>query len=73
MIPQPDGILNTWRGIQSFPTRDWIHFPLLETFGRDLDTKLLRGKPQSMKEYYVLLSMYDTIKDVEQTYAHVGL
>jgi len=67
--PQPDGVFDYVEGYTVFSQFSRVMFPVLEPFGRDLDTIAFAGQPQSLKNKYVFYQLYDTIKAVAQTYA----
>jgi cell surface protein SprA len=69
--PQPDGIFDYLEGYTVLSSQGKVIFPLLEPFGRDLDSIAFQGAPQSLKDKYVYYQLYDTIKAVAQTYANV--
>jgi cell surface protein SprA len=69
--PQPDGIFDYIDGFTILPQLGRVVFPLLEPFGRDLDTLAFAGMPQATKNKYVYYQLYDSIKAIAQTYANV--
>ncbi|HXB96362.1 MAG TPA: cell surface protein SprA, partial [Puia sp.] len=69
--PGPDGIFDYIEGLTVMSSQGRIIFPVLEPFGRDLDTLAFAGAPQSQKDKYVFYQLYDTIKAVAQTFANV--
>jgi len=69
--PGADGIFDYIEGLTVISTQGRVIFPVLEPFGRDLDTLAFAGQPQSLKNKYVFYQLYDTIKAVAQTYANV--
>ncbi|HLZ89405.1 MAG TPA: cell surface protein SprA, partial [Puia sp.] len=69
--PGADGIFDYIEGLTVISNQGRIIFPVLEPFGRDLDTLAFSGAPQSLKNKYVFYQLYDTIKAVAQTYANV--
>lgn len=69
--PGPDGIFDYIEGLTVVSSQGRIIFPVLEPFGKDLDTLAFAGSPQSLKDKYVFYELYDTIKAVAQTYANV--
>ena len=69
--PGPDGIFDYIEGLTVNSSQGRIIFPVLEPFGRDLDTLAFAGQPQSLKNKYVFYQLYDTIKAVAQTFANV--
>jgi cell surface protein SprA len=69
--PGSDGIFDYIEGLTVISSQGRIIFPVLEPFGRDLDTLAFAGSPPSLKNKYVFYQLYDTIKAVAQTYANV--
>jgi cell surface protein SprA len=69
--PGPDGVFDYMEGLTVMSSQGRIIFPVLEPFGKDLDTLAFAGAPQSLKDKYVFHQLYDTIKAVAQTYANV--
>ncbi|HXB08304.1 MAG TPA: cell surface protein SprA, partial [Puia sp.] len=69
--PGSDGIFDYIEGITVISNQGRIIFPVLEPFGRDLDTLAFAGSPQTLKDKYVFYQLYDTIKAVAQTFANV--
>jgi cell surface protein SprA len=71
--PQPDGVFDYIEGFTILPTQ-WavLIFPVLEPFGRDLDTLAFAGQPTAMKRKYVYYQLYDSIKAIAQTYANLN-
>jgi cell surface protein SprA len=70
--PQPDGVFDYVEGFTVLPQQGRIIFPVLEPFGRDLDTLAFAGLPQSVKRKYVYYALYDSIKAIAQTYANLN-
>ena len=68
--PQPDGIFDYLEGFTIVSQQARIIFPLLEPFGRDLDSLAFKNS-QSVKQNYVFTQLYDTIKEVARTFANV--
>jgi cell surface protein SprA len=69
--PGPDGIFDYIEGLTVMSSQGRVIFPVLEPFGKDLDTLAFAGAPQSLKDKYVFYQLYDTIKAVAQTFANV--
>jgi cell surface protein SprA len=69
--PGADGIFDYIEGLTVISNQGRIIFPVLEPFGRDLDTLAFSGASQALKQKYVFYQLYDTIKAVAQTYANV--
>ncbi|MBL0882081.1 MAG: cell surface protein SprA [Chitinophagaceae bacterium] len=70
--PQPDGVFDFIDNFTVLPQTGKIIFPVLEPFGRDLDTLAFSGLPVSVKNKYVYYSLYDSIKAIAQTYANLN-
>jgi len=68
--PQPDGVFDYVEGYTVVSSQAKIIFPVLEPFGRDLDSLAFK-KSQPLAPNYVFYQLYDTIKVVAQTYAAV--
>jgi cell surface protein SprA len=69
--PQPDGQFDFVSDYTIFPQYGRIVFPLLEPFGRDLDTLAFANSPDSIRKKYVFKQLYDSIKAIAQTYANL--
>ena len=69
--PQPDGIFDFIEGFTIISSQARIIFPLLEPFGRDLDSVAFAGATQDLKNKYVYYPLYDTIKEIARTYANL--
>lgn len=70
--PQPDGVFDYIEGFTVLTQYSRIVFPLLEPFGRDLDSAAFRNSPQDLKDKYVYYPLYDTIKSIAETYANLN-
>jgi cell surface protein SprA len=68
--PQPDGMFDYIEGKTILSQQARIIFPLLEPFGRDLDT-LAFTNSQGIKDKYIYYPLYDTIKEIAKTYANL--
>jgi cell surface protein SprA len=68
--PQPDGVFDYVEGFTVVSSQARIIFPLLEPFGKDMDSLAFKNS-QSLKKDYVFTQLYDTIKEVAKTYAQV--
>ncbi|HZF63749.1 MAG TPA: cell surface protein SprA, partial [Chitinophagaceae bacterium] len=66
--PQPDGVFDYVEGFTVISPQSRIIFPVLEPFGRDLDTAILPAQRNSILYY----PLYDTIKAIAQTFAHLN-
>ncbi len=69
--PQPDGIFDYIEGFTVLSSSGRIIFPVLQPFGKDLDTLAFAGASTALKQKYVFYQLYDTIKAVAQTFANV--
>jgi cell surface protein SprA len=70
--PQPDGVFDYIEGFTILPQMGRVVFPVLEPFGKDLDTLAFTGLPQATKDKYVYYQLYDSIKAIAQTFANVN-
>jgi cell surface protein SprA len=69
--PQPDGVFDFIEGYTMISNQARVIFPLLEPFGRDLDSIAFQGTTQDIKDKYVFQPLYDTIKEIAKTYANL--
>ena len=69
--PGPDGIFDYIEGFTVLSSSGRIIFPVLQPFGKDLDTLAFAGASTALKQKYVFYQLYDTIKAVAQTFANV--
>lgn len=69
--PLPDGVFDYLEGFTVISSQARIIFPLLEPFGRDLDSAAFQGSPQPLKDQYIYYPLYDTIKEIARTYANL--
>ncbi|MEO6000303.1 MAG: cell surface protein SprA, partial [Chitinophagaceae bacterium] len=69
--PQPDGVFDYIEGFTIISSQARIIFPLLEPFGRDLETIAFTGATQDIKNKYIYYPLYDTIKEIAKTYANL--
>ena len=65
-IPQPDGVFDYVEGFTVVSSQARIIFPLLEPFGKDLDSLAFKNS-QSLAKDYIFHQLYDTIKEVAKT------
>jgi len=70
--PQPDGVFDYIDGFTVLPQMGRVVFPVLEPFGKDLDTLAFSGVPTAIKAKYVYYQLYDSIKAIAQTYANLN-
>ncbi len=68
--PMPDGLFDYVEGFTILSQQGKIIFPVLEPFGKDLDTLAFAGQPANIKNKYVYYQLYDSIKAIAQTYAN---
>jgi cell surface protein SprA len=68
--PQPDGRFDYIEGKTIFSQQARVMFPVLEPFGKDLDSIAFRNSP-GLKDKYVFFPLYDTIKEIAKTYANL--
>lgn len=69
--PMPDGVFDYIEGFTVISNQARIIFPLLEPFGRDLDSVAFQGVSQDIKDKYIFQPLYDTIKEIAKTYANL--
>jgi cell surface protein SprA len=69
--PLPDGVFDYLEGFTVISNQARIIFPLLEPFGRDLETAAFATQPQDVRDRYVYYPLYDTIKEIAKTYANL--
>lgn len=69
--PLPDGVFDYIEGFTVRSDQARIIFPLLEPFGRDLDSVAFANASQEIKNKYVYYPLYDTIKEIAKTYANL--
>lgn len=69
--PQPDGVFDFIDSFTVLSRQGKIIFPMLQPFGRDLDTLAFAGQSQTMKKKYVFYALYDSIKSNAQTNANL--
>jgi cell surface protein SprA len=68
--PGPDGMFDYLEGYTVNSAQARIIFPVLQPFGKDLDSLAFKNS-QALAPNYVFYQLYDTIKVVAQTYANV--
>lgn len=69
--PLPDGVFDYIEGFTVRSDQARIIFPLLEPFGRDLETAAFAGADQALKDKYIFYPLYDTIKEIAKTFANL--
>ncbi|MBX3254969.1 MAG: cell surface protein SprA [Chitinophagaceae bacterium] len=67
--PQPDGVFDFLEGYTVMANQAQIIFPVLEPFGRDLQFAF---SDPALRQKYLYLPLYDTIKAIAQTYANLN-
>jgi len=67
--PQPDGVFDFVEGYTVISSQSRIIFPVLEPFGHDMDYVF---PDQLVRDRYLFYPLYDTIKAIAQTYAHLN-
>ncbi len=70
--PYPDGQYDYVDSFTVLSQQGKIIFPLLEPFGRDLDSLAYHGQTQDIKDKYIYYQLYDSIKAIAQTYANLN-
>lgn len=70
--PQPDGNFDYLNGFTVLPQQGRIIFPVLEPFGRDLDSLAYQGVDPSIAQKYIYSALYDSIKSIAQTYTNLN-
>jgi cell surface protein SprA len=68
--PTPDGMFDYLEGLTINSAQARVIFPLLQPFGKDLDSVAFKNS-QSISANYVYYQLYDTIKAVAQTFSTV--
>lgn len=69
--PYPDGAFDYVEGYTINAANGLVIFPLLEPFGRDLDSLAFRNS-STISKNYVYSQLYDTIKAVAQTFSNLN-
>ncbi len=69
--PLPDGVFDYVEGYTIISNQARVIFPLLEPFGRDLDSIAFQGASADIKSKYIFQPLYDTIKEIAKTYANL--
>ena len=71
--PMPDGVFDYVEGFTILSQQGKIIFPLLEPFGRDLDSLAFNTAASSaFEDKYLFTQLYDSIKAIAQTFANVN-
>ncbi|HMF71890.1 MAG TPA: cell surface protein SprA, partial [Flavitalea sp.] len=69
--PLPDGVFDYIEGFTVISQQARIIFPMLEPFGRDLDTIAFINSTPEIRNKYIFYPLYDTIKEIAKTYANL--
>lgn len=69
--PQPDGVFDYLEGFTILSQQGKIIFPVLQPFGRDLESLAFSGTSQSLKQKYIYYPLYDSIKAIALTYTNL--
>ncbi|TKK69421.1 cell surface protein SprA [Ilyomonas limi] len=70
--PMPDGQYDYVDSFTVLSQQGKIIFPVLEPFGKDLDSFAFSNQPPNIKDKYVYYQLYDSIKAIAQTYANLN-
>jgi cell surface protein SprA len=70
--PVPDGWFDFVDGYTVLAQQGKIIFPVLEPFGRDLDSLAFKGVTPDISSKYLYQPLYDSIKAIAQTYANLN-
>lgn len=70
--PVPDGNFDYVPGFTVIPGQGKIIFPVLQPFGKDLDSLAYNGISQDIKDKYIFYQLYDSLKIIANTYANVN-
>ena len=69
--PQPDGVFDYIEGFTVLSDHGKIIFPVLEPFGRDLDSLAFKGVADSIRNKYLFRQLYDSTQTIAQTYLNL--
>ncbi|MBC7827362.1 MAG: cell surface protein SprA [Chitinophagaceae bacterium] len=69
--PLPDGVFDYLEGFTVISSQARIIFPVLEPFGKDLDTAAFPGSQPGLEQKYIYYPLYDTIKEIAKTFANL--
>ena len=69
--PAPDGQFDFVEGFSVLQQQGKIVFPVLEPFGKDLDSLGYQGVSQAVKDKVIFYALYDSIKAIANTYANL--
>ena len=70
--PLPDGQYDFVDGFTILAQQGKIIFPVLEPFGRDLESIAFADQTTAIKQKYIYYQLYDSIKAIAQTYANLN-
>ncbi len=65
---RPDGVFDYIEGFTVLSQQGKIIFPVLQPFGKDLETNAFSGTSAAIKQKYIYYPLYDSIKAIAQTY-----
>ena len=69
--PLPDGMYDYVDSFTVLSQQGKIIFPVLEPFGRDLDSAAFIGVAPSIAQKYLYYQLYDSVKVIAQTYTNL--
>ncbi len=70
--PSPDGQYDYVDSFTVLSQQGKIIFPVLEPFGRDLESTAFFDQSADIKQKYIYYQLYDSIKAIAQTYANLN-
>ncbi|HTN38049.1 MAG TPA: cell surface protein SprA [Arachidicoccus sp.] len=70
--PAPDGQFDFVDHFTILQAQGKIIFPVLEPFGRDLDSLAYQGVQQATRDKYIYYQLYDSIKAIAATYSNLN-
>lgn len=70
--PGADGQYDFVDGFTVLQSQGKIIFPVLEPFGKDLDSLAYQGVEQSTRDKYIYYQLYDSIKAIANTYPNLN-
>ena len=71
--PQPDGVFDYIEGFTILSQQGKVIFPVLQPFGRDLETLAFSGiGMDALKKKYIYYPLYDSIKAIALTYTNLN-
>jgi cell surface protein SprA len=69
--PLPDGVFDYLEGFTIISQQARVIFPVLEPFGKDLESAAFASSSPELKQKYIYYPLYDTIKEIAKTYANL--